>query len=231
MKKTILFLLLFGGSGVPLAAGQNFDFGLSVDGGFPQGNFKRNVESNGLGLEAFAAYRIHSSPVKVGINLGFVTYGNDTRKEIFNPNIPEVRVGVRTNNNIFTGHLFTRFESAEGIVRPYFDALAGLNYLFTESRVEDDDWGETIASTTNFDDTAFSYGLGGGVKFKVAESYDQFGKPLKWFIDVRAKYLVGGEAEYLKEGALRNENGRLVYDTSRSSTDLLTVGLGFVVSF
>lgn len=231
MKKIILLLLFLSVLGLPAAIAQNFSFGLSIDGGFPQGNFKRNVERNGIGIEGIAAYSHPNSPLTLGINLGFYNYGNQSRKEIFNPNIPEVRVGVRTSNNIFTGHLFTRLEAKERTVRPYVDALVGLNYLFTESKVEDDDRIETIASTTNFDDTAFSYGLGGGLKFKIATSHDDMGNELDWFIDLRARYLFGGEAEYLREGALRNNNGTLVYDTSHSSTDLFTVGLGFVVAF
>ncbi|MDR8392927.1 outer membrane beta-barrel protein [Aliifodinibius sp. S!AR15-10] len=231
MKKMLLLLLFLTAFGLPVAIAQDFSFGLTLDGGFPQGNFKRNVESNGIGLEGMAAYSVKNSPLTVGLNLGFYNYGNQSRKEFFNPNIPEVRVGVRTTNNIFTGHFFTRLEAKERIVRPYVDALVGLNYLFTESKVEDDSDFDTIASTTNFDDTAFSYGLGGGLKFKVADSYDDLGQKLTWFIDLKARYLFGGEADYLKEGALRNNNGTLVYDTSRSSTDLFTVGLGFIVAF
>lgn len=229
MRKLLLTVFLAATLGIQQAAAQGFDFGLSLDGGFPQGAFKDNVENNGFGIEGIFAYSIPYSPLSMGLDLGFFTYGNASRKEIFNPNIPEVRIGVRTTNNIFTGHFFTRLESKQGAIRPYADGLIGMHYLWTESRVEDDDNFETIASTTNFDDSALSYGFGGGLKFKVAESINDNGDLIRWFIDLRARYLFGGKADYLKEGALRNNNGVLEYDTSNSSTDLMTVGLGFIV--
>lgn len=229
MKKIILLILFTGVVGIGTLVGQNFDFGITLDGGFPQGSFKENVESNGLGIEGIIGYSIPYSPITVGFDLGFITYGSASRKEVFNPNIPEVRIRVRTTNNIFTGHFFTRMEAKEGIFRPYIDGLVGFHYLWTESRIEDDSDFETIASSTNFDDTAFSYGMGGGLKFKIAESKDHMDRTYRWFIDLRARYLFGGEAEYLREGALRNNNGTLEYDTSYSNTDLLTVGVGFIV--
>lgn len=229
MRKIVLVALFTGVFGLPAAVGQGFEFGVVVDGGYPQGGFKENVESNGIGIGGIIGYSVPYSPVTMGFDLGFITYGNDSRKEIFNPNIPEVRIGVRTTNNIFTGHFFTRIEPKAGAFRPYVDGLVGLHYLWTESRVEDDNTFESIASTTNFDDAALSYGFGGGLKFKVAESVSERGDLVRWFIDLKARYLFGGEAEYLREGALRNNNGTLEYDTSYSNTDLVTVGVGFII--
>jgi len=231
MRNFMLITLLIVATGYSLASGQNLEFGVSLNSGFPQGTFKNNVESNGIGIDGLIAYSVPYSPVSVGLDLGFITYGSSTRKEFFNPNIPEVIIGVRTTNNIFTGHFFTRIEARQGPVRPYIDGLVGLHYLWTESKVEDDDAIETIASTTNFEDSAFSYGFGGGLKFKIAESFNENGDLVRWFIDLKGRYLFGGEADYLKEGALRNNNGTLRYDTSRSNTDIVTAGLGFIVQF
>ncbi|MDZ7692599.1 MAG: hypothetical protein U5K69_15970 [Balneolaceae bacterium] len=231
MRKLFLSLLFIFAVNLPIAIAQNYSAGLSIEGGFPQGSFKHNVESNGIGIEGIMTVNMPSSPVSAGLDIGFYTYGTDRRKEVFNPNIPEVLLGVRTNNNIFTVHFFTRLQSREGPLRPYMDALVGLNYLFTESSVTDDDEFDELASTTNFDDTALSYGLRGGVQVKVADYVDDTGPALGFYIDLKARYLVGGRAEYLKEGALQNNNGRLEYTTSRSKTDLLSVGLGVVVTF
>lgn len=46
------------------------------------------------------------------------------------------------------------------------------------------------------------------------------------------RYLVGGEARYLKKkGSIRRLNDQLVYDIKESTTDLLTVQLGVTVEF
>jgi len=229
--KTILFLFILAGGLNFSVAGQGVDVGLALGGGFPQGEFRENVESNGIGLDFTLAWRPVYSPVAFGLDLGFYNYGNADRKEIFNPNIPEVTIRVRTTNNILTGHFLLRLDPVQGMIQPYLDGLAGFNYLWTQSKVEDEDDMEEIASSTNFEDSAFSYGLGGGIKFQVAELLTEMGGISRWYIDFKVRYLLGGEAEYLKEGALRNSNGMLFYDTSNSRTDLFTASIGFVVGF
>ena len=51
------------------------------------------------------------------------------------------------------------------------------------------------------------------------------------FIDLRIRYMKGGEAEYLKEGSIRRENGKVAYDVEQSKTDLLTFQIGAVLTF
>lgn len=46
-------------------------------------------------------------------------------------------------------------------------------------------------------------------------------------LDVSVRYFAGGEASYLKEGAIRHVDGRAVYDVSRSRTDMVVVYIGF----
>jgi hypothetical protein len=50
-------------------------------------------------------------------------------------------------------------------------------------------------------------------------------------IDLRLRYLAGSQAEYLKEGSIRREAGRVVYDVRTSKTDLLSVQVGVAVRF
>ena len=51
------------------------------------------------------------------------------------------------------------------------------------------------------------------------------------FIDLKARYLYGSEAEYLKEGSVLIDNGKVIYNTSKSKTDLLTAHIGAIVYF
>lgn len=232
VRKILLTALLTGVLFIQDANAQGIDFGLSLNGGFPQGSFKNNVESNGFGFDAVIGYNLPRMPVTVGLNLGYINYGSSSRFESFSPNIPEVTVRVKTTNNILTTHLFTRLEAPVGPVKPYVDGLVGFNYLFTESKVTDDDFEEPIASTTNFDDAAFSYGVGTGLKIKLGESVNaENGRLARWYLDLKARYLLGGEAEYLREGSLQRSGSTLIFDTRRSKTDLLTFGVGFSVEF
>lgn len=168
MKKIILILSFLVLPVVLLA--QMSDADLTILLGSPQGDFRDNLDETAFGINGSIAYAIPQTAVQVGAELGFMIYGEDRRLENFNPNIPEVRVAVVTDYDIFTGHLFLRYEVPNGVIRPYIDGLVGFNYLFTQTRIEDRDDFDEIASDTNFDDTAFSYGVGGGLKFRVYSS-------------------------------------------------------------
>src|SRR5690606_33991458 len=108
--------------------------------------------------------------------------------------------------------------------RPYAEGLFGGAYLFTESSVNSRYNDEPIAQDVNFDDWAWSYGVGGGLTYLV--SGDPNINNDAFFIDLKVRYLLGTEAEYLKKGSITIENGQLVYDVNRSKTDLLSAHLG-----
>ena len=51
------------------------------------------------------------------------------------------------------------------------------------------------------------------------------------FLDLKVRYLFGSEAEYLKEGSVVVDNGNVIYNVSKSKTDLITVNIGVVAYF
>jgi hypothetical protein len=100
------------------------------------------------------------------------------------------------------------------------------------TKIENASNGEEIASTTNNDDNAFAYGFGGGVMIEVYDGKTKTGgKPLQVFVDLNFRYILGGEADYLKEGSIRRENGNVIYDITRSKTDIATAHIGVAVNF
>ena len=80
---------------------------------------------------------------------------------------------------------------------------------------------------------AGSYGFGGGIDFYLGgtdegssgdESFD-------FLLSLNARYLYGGEAEYLKEGSVRvDEHDEVDYSIEFSRTDILVLTLGFSMS-
>jgi hypothetical protein len=211
---------------------QNWDASVDFMLGAPQGGFKQNVDALGYGIDLLATYQLPYSYVAMGLDIGFMTYGTSRRTEPFSPDIPEVRVQVRTNNNIAFFHFLTRVQPGYGNIRPYLDALVGFNYLFTESRIQDQRTNEDIAGSTNFDDITFSAGIAAGSKFHLFETVDdETGWPIRFYLDLRARYLIGGNAEYLRVGSIQRQNGNIIYDVDQSRTDILTFHLGFGVQF
>jgi hypothetical protein len=206
--------------------------------GSPQGDFSQKVDHTGIGIGGYFGVLIPNSPVMIGGDLGFLIYGNEDRKEPFSTTIPDVTVDVETSNNIVLGHLLLRVQAPVGAIRPYADGLFGFNYLFTQTRIENEKgFNEEIASSTNFDDFTLSYGFGGGLQIRVYDGTKKINQnPQKRnitaaFIDLRIRYMNGGEAEYLKEGSIRREGGDVAYDVEQSTTDLFIFQIGAVLTF
>ncbi|MBN1998991.1 hypothetical protein JW935_15640, partial [candidate division KSB1 bacterium] len=94
---------------------------------------------------------------------------------------------------------------------------------------DDDD--DEIASNKNYEDTAMSYGGGGGLLFRVWENTSSDSPPATVFIDIGVRYILGGEATYLKEGDIHRTKTKVTYTPSESTTDLLLINIGVSFSF
>ncbi|MBD3287615.1 hypothetical protein GF337_02325 [candidate division KSB1 bacterium] len=238
-KSILIFAVLFFSISFNLAIAQPmFHAGVKFTGGFPRGEFNDNVDNTGLGLTGTFFYNIEHKPLAIGASMGFLIYGHDTRTEPFSSAIPDVRVDVTTTNNILMGHLVLRAQSPEGLgggaIVPYFDAMFGFHFLYTETSVSDSDaFGseEDIASSTNYDDFTMSYGGGGGFMIRVYDSSRDAKGIEAVYIDLGVHFLQGGEAKYLKEGDIDRSNGNVTYNPSQSETDLLNFHLGVAFYF
>ena len=198
-----------------------FDF-LTV---FPRGEFRDNVSNNGYGASGHFLVRLKQSPILVGADLGGVVYGSETRRVGLLPDIPDVRVDVKTTNNIFLTHFLVRAQPRQGRVRPYVDGLIGFKYLFTSTTIEIDT--EDNPSDTNLSDVTLSYGVGGGVQVQLTSNRH---RPAV-LLDAGVRYLRGSRAEYLREGSIRREGGVVFFDVLRSRTDVVTAQVGVTFRF
>lgn len=208
--------------------------GINFTPGFPQNDFKKNIDRTTWGGTLNLAYRFPRSVLSVGTSLTFMIYGKETRHEFLSPAIPEILVDVTTTNTIFLGHLFVRLQPQEGIIRPYFDALAGLNYITTYTSIDNSGLCGDMISSNNYDDTVFSYGAGGGVMLPLLKVIRSKGEEADLFsldLDIGFRFFKGGVAEYLKKGSIIREPGHVFYEVYRSSTDLFTAHFGLSFSF
>lgn len=231
MRRIVLAVLVACATLTYTAAAQDFQGGLGFIVGAPQGEFKENVDATGYGVSGHIGYSPKAQPFMIGLELGYLNYGSETRTEPFSTTIPDVFVNVTTTNNLVLTHLFLRAQPTKGTIRPYVEGLVGVSYFFTETKIENKNrGGEEIASNTNQDDATFSGGGGLGAMIKVYGKVTER-KSLEVLLDFRTRYLLGGEAEYLKEGSIRRESGRVVYDINKSKTNLLTFQFGIAIRF
>lgn len=199
--------------------------GINISLAFPQGEFGEQVDNIGYGLSG--EFMILSpkplSPFGVGLNVGFYVYGNESRREPMY-NIPEVFLQVDRTNNLVNFHMIFELGLPSGRIRPYIQGLFGGQYLFTETSVKNESNNEEFASSTNYDDWAWSYGAGGGLSILLA------GDPITEigaiYLDFKGRYLFGSKAEYLKEGAVEVIGQQVRYYPSKSKTDMLTIHAG-----
>ena len=234
MKKFFIFLLCLLAVGISQIAKAQANLGLDLMLGLPQGEFKENIDGVGGGFSGqFLWNPSQRMPFSVGLNLGILIYGSESRREPFSTTIPDVTVQVDRTNNLLNFHVLFRIIPQKGDVRPYLEGLFGGAYLFTETKIENTSKGEEIASSVNFDDYAWNYGGGGGLMFCVHRAKEkEHGKISDIFVDIKARYLYGTRADYLREGSIKNlGGGKIGYDVTRSTTDLISVHLGVVLFF
>jgi len=95
-------------------------------------------------------------------------------------------------NSIFSSAAAVRLSPVEGPFRPYVEALVGFNYLFTNTSVHDEgDVSGDIATTTNFDDWAFTWGQERGPSSVLWRSEATRGDPYSPFIWRSALAILG----------------------------------------
>jgi len=244
MKRTVYFfslLLSFSLFGSTLANAQEYSIGqfqgsLNFSLGFPQGEFKENVDAIGFGFNFDAGYVFPRMPIVLGLTGGAATYGSRSFRVPFNAHIQTVFVEMTTSNNIAFGHAFLRFQPQNGGFRPYFEGLLGFNYLWTESEVKDERYSDRdIAGSVNLSDIAFSYGGGGGLMVRVYQGEtEKPGHGIEVFVDFKLRYLYGGEAKYFTKNSIVEEAGVIKLDekyADRSRTDMLLGMLGVSIRF
>ena len=227
-------LAVWWGIGSHSAFAQRAEVGGNFLLGLPQNEFRDNVIDKGAGLSGNLGGFIENSPVMIGVDIGFLNYGSEGREEIFSETIPDVTVDVRTTNNILMLHGFVRIQPQKGSLRPYVEGLYGFKYLFTRTTIRDNWFEDPIASSTNFDDLAASWGLGTGVDIKIWEGRrrGRHHKACDISLNLSTRYLWGSKAEYLKEGSITREpDGTLTYSVYRSRTDMLVPQFGLRFRF
>jgi len=228
--KYIILLVLFTGVLFTNIFAQSASLGLSL--GFPEGDFKDNVKRTGFGITG--NFNIFDSkpglPFCFGINVGYMNYGNENRREYFSSTIPDVYVDVDRSNNIVNFNVLFQVMPYKGNVRPYLEGLFGGSYLFTETKITSVNSNDEIASSTNLYDFAWNYGGGAGLLVNLI-SEPTMPNIGQMFLDIKVRYLFGTEAKYLKPGSVTISHGRAYYDISKSKTDLITFTVGVTAHF
>ncbi len=131
---------------------------------------------------------------------------------------------LTTDNSMVLFHGRVRVQPRQGRWRPYVDGLFGFNYIYTKTHIEgtgscSGTGCDEGVSATNLGDYVSSIGAGAGVVVDV-------GRPGGVRLDASVRYLWGGEARYLTQGAIHRVGNHAVLDISRSRTDIVAIYVG-----
>ncbi len=217
----VLAVALLAGAGLSFGQAPQFRnlIGVAAGGLFPAGAFNDHVRQEGVGAGFFYARRLGPSPLLAGVELSFFDYGHKSWVAYL-LGLPEV-VGD-TSNSIFQGLAVLRIQPRTGRVTTFVEGLAGFSDFFTATAVGTDDEGETDWEL-DLDDWTWAAGVGAGMSILVGKRPPAAsGEKLhRTFFEIKARYLAGGRADYLKKGSFTPE---------RSATSVITVqaGLSFV---
>lgn len=231
MKKYLLIATFLLGLST-FASAQEGTLGLTANLLLPQGEFQETIDAVGGGISFYGGYQFRGSPLYLGAEIGLANFGTDSRTEPWSSTIPDLKMNVDNNYNLFHGHLVGRVQPQRTAFQPFIEGLVGFNYFFTETTVSSRggaNANEPIASDTNYDDSSLSYGVGAGVQFLVSR-FESDGVRGKFYMSLSGRYLRGGEASYLKKGSIEiTENSQVIYNPMQSRTDMFLISLGFIV--
>jgi len=225
MKKQLLVIILLAIGTVSFAQ----TIGGSFMMGYPQGEFRANVNKMGFGgqLQATLWTPSKERPFSIGFDIGYLVYGQiDERRPWIG--FPGVYLNLTRTNSMATGHVYIQVSPFFGTIRPYVEGLFGGAYLFTQTTVRNENKNEEIASSNNYDDFAWNYGGGAGMLFRISGASENVEAV---FLDLKARYLFGTETKYLTEtGVTVNSRGDVIVNPVKSKTDFFSFHIGVMVN-
>jgi hypothetical protein len=192
------------------------DGGGSVVVGTPRGALGEQASVAG-GLAGHAVFPSRSSLLSLRLEGSWLLYGSETVR------VPLARTAGRINREITTDNWIAQLGVGPQLVlpargvRPYIHGFAGVAYLSTTSQLRDPDR-FVSATSTNYDDTTFSYGGGGGLLVPL------HGRGTS--VDLGVRYVHTGSVRFLGEGDLVSVDGGVRAMPHRGHADVLEFRLG-----
>jgi hypothetical protein len=199
--------------------------GIALSVAQPVREFRDHV-ANGVGVAGHGMVRLGAAGAfALRADLGFLTYGRETRRVPLLPGTGRITADLTTTNNIFWLGVGPQLMAPSGPVRPYVNATAGFSAFSTTSTLRRRDTDEEIASDRNQSDFTWATGAGSGVLIPLSRQRRQIA-----FLDLGARYHRNGRVRYLRKGGIVDlPDGTSRFDLIDSRADLWTFHVG--VSF
>lgn len=188
--------------------------------GAPRGALGEQADVAG-GLAGHLLLATRSGALGLRLDGSWLLYGSETVR------LPVARTGGRLVREVTTDNWVAQLGVGPQIVlplrglRPYLHGFAGLSYLSTESHLRDPS-GFVSATSTNYDDTGFAYGGGGGVVVPLRDH--------GLSLDLGVRYVRTSSVRFLAEGDLVPEGDGIRPAPHRGQANVLEFRLGLIFS-
>jgi hypothetical protein len=189
--------------------------------GAPRGALGEQADVAG-GLSGHLLLSTKSGALGLRLDGSWLLYGSETVRIPVARTAGRIEREVTTENWVAQVGLGPQIELPLRGLRPYVHGFAGLSYLSTESHLRDPS-GFTSATSTNYDDTGFAYGGGGGVVIPLRDHGVS--------LDLGVRYVRTSSVRFLAEGDLVPDgSGGVRAAPHRGPANVLEFRLGLVFS-
>ena len=222
----------------------NFFVGASFTNMVPQKEFMDNIPKSGQGFSVYGGFSAEPMPLALGVEADFLFNGSNSNYKDssgFFQGSPYVRHDtLSTQSMVIPINFSVRIQqNFLGYIMPYAEFVLGMNILTLSQNFNT---GVIFPSDTLYPNKisdskssiAISYGIGVGAMVKLVEFINLPSSHSSLNLDIRMRYLKGGEASYWKTESINFDNsGKPVFNVKeyKSQTDMVHFLVGLVYKF
>jgi len=190
---------------------------------FPVNDYQYLDNEVGYGgnLEFFFLSPSKEKPIGMGISFSYLGQGLYFYEDPCNC---ETYLGNNRANNFINTNLILQVAPTGGIVRPYLETFFGGSYIFSSTEIV------TLNYNTvdlYVDDWAWTYGVGGGLKFLLG-AVDEGGS---LFLDLKGRYLMSSDVDMLDRNSIRYANDSFYYTVNETQLNFFALQFGVIFYF
>ena len=180
-----------------------------------------NDPGYGANLEILFFSPTKRKPFAMGISFSYFGQGLYFYDD---PCTDETYLSGNRANNYSSINLLFQLEPPTGKVKPYIETFFGGSYIFSNSEIYTLDY---VPVNLYVDDWAWTYGVGGGIKFSIGGN-DGNGS---LYLDLKGRYLMSSDVELLDRESIRYANDSFYYSLNETQLNFLAVQIGVAYYF
>ncbi|MBO9702394.1 MAG: hypothetical protein J7604_19445 [Sporocytophaga sp.] len=194
--------------------------------GFPVGEFSRNNNNIGVGLDVSLLRELRERPISIGVQAAYLTFGRQQSNENIETAFGNaVNANLTINHNIAYFHGMIRFKPLwASRVIPFADIVTGAKTFLTFASVSDDQSSDSLNTNSSFNSSwAFDLGAAGGIELKMNDNI---------FFNLKGTFLSGTSFDFINQRSARvNASNDLFFDRKKINGNLLMIHAGLRIFF